>query len=266
MNKNRWLWTLAIVMTLVTAAYQRMTGPTYPLRGNVVLGGQDLRYRFERSHDTTGDQVVEVQAPDAQVTGTIKWRRYPSSNPYETVTLAREGDRLTVTLPKQPAGGKIEYQVRLQRTSEAVLLPAKPAVTRFKDPVSTSVLIPHVLAMFLGMLWSTRAGLAAVTGGPTRTLTWTALALLVAGGFVLGPMMQQQAFGAWWTGVPFGFDLTDNKTLIAIAAWSIAAWRVGGGRPARVEVTLAALVTLVVFAIPHSVWGTQIEWDAVPKG
>jgi hypothetical protein len=266
MNKNRWLWTFAIVLTLVSAVYQRMTGPTYPVRGSVVLGGQDVRYRFERSHDTTGDQVVEVRAPDTQVTGTMKWRRYPSSDPYETVTLARDGDALKATLPKQPPGGKLEYQVRLQRTSEAVLLPAQPAVTRFKDPVSASVLIPHVLAMFLGMLWSTRAGLAAVTGGPTRALTWTALALLVAGGFVLGPWMQHQAFGAWWTGVPFGFDLTDNKTLIAVAAWALAAWRVSGGRPARVEVALAALVTLVVFAIPHSVWGTQIDWDAVPRG
>jgi hypothetical protein len=138
-------------------------------------------------------------------------------------------------------------------------------VTRFKDPVSLYVLIPHVLAMFLGMLWSTRAGLAAVTGGPTRTLTWTTLALLAVGGFVLGPWMQHQAFGEWWTGVPFGFDLTDNKTLIAIAAWAIAAWLVRSGSPARVAVALAALVTLIVFAIPHSVWGTQIDWDATPK-
>ena len=95
--------------------------------------------------------------------------------------------------------------------------------------------------------------------------TWTALALLVLGGFVLGPWVQHQAFGAWWTGVPFGFDLTDNKTLVAVAAWAIAARRVRGGRPARVEVTLAALVTLLVFAIPHSVWGTQIEWEKLPK-
>jgi hypothetical protein len=146
-----------------------------------------------------------------------------------------------------------------------VVLPPSPAVTRFKDPVSSYVLIPHVLAMFLGMLWSTRAGLAALTGGTTRTLTWTTLGLLGVGGFVLGPWMQHQAFGEWWTGVPFGYDLTDNKTLIAVAAWAIAAWRTGSGRPARVTVALAALITLVVFAIPHSVWGTEIDWTTVPK-
>jgi hypothetical protein len=267
MTKNRWLWIIAIVVTLASAVYQRMTGPTYPMKGRATLGGQEFRYRLDRSHETTSDQAVQVVVPDTQVTGTMKWRRHPTTDAYATVALAREGDALTAALPKQPSGGKLEYQLRLERgTAEAVILPVPVAVTRFKDPVSTWVLIPHVLAMFLGMLWSTRAGLAAVAGGPTRTLTWTALGLLVVGGFVLGPIMQHQAFGAYWTGIPFGFDLTDNKTLIAVAAWALAAWRTMGGRTARWEVAAAALVTLVVFAIPHSVWGTQIDWSTHSAG
>jgi hypothetical protein len=232
----------------------------------VVLGGSDITYRLGRSHDTLQDQLVQIQVPDMAVTGEMKWRRYPSTESYQSIPLARQGETLQATLPHQPPGGKLEYQLRLLRPPEVVVVPAKPAVTRFKGAVSASVLIPHVLAMFLGMLWSTRAGLAAVTGGTTRALTWTALALLVTGGFALGPWMQYQAFGEWWTGVPFGFDLTDNKTLIAVAFWALAAWRVRADRPARAAVVLAALVTLVVFAIPHSVWGTEINWEAVPKG
>jgi hypothetical protein len=207
------------------------------------------------------DQPVRIDVPDAAVTGEIHWRRYPSSDPVRVDPLVRRGSALEGALPRQPPGGKLEYQLRLSRPPELVVVPAEPAVTRFKDPVSTYVLIPHVLAMFLGMLWSTRAGLAALAGGPTRTLTWTTLALLVVGGFVLGPWMQHQAFGEWWTGVPFGYDLTDNKTLIAVAAWAIAAWRVRDGRNARVTVALAALVTLGACAIAHSTWGTEIVGD-----
>jgi hypothetical protein len=207
------------------------------------------------------DQVVRVVVPDITVAGDMQWRRFPSSEQDRVVPLVRSGDALEGVLPRQPPGGKLAYQLRLLRPPEAVVIPPLPAVTRFKDPVSTYVLVPHVLAMFLGMLWSTRAGLAALTGGETRRLTWTALALLVGGGFVLGPWMQHQAFGEWWTGVPYGYDLTDNKTLIAIAAWAIAAWQVRTGARARIAVAVAALVTLVVFAIPHSVWGTEIRWD-----
>jgi len=265
MRNTRTLWIIAIVVTLTSAVYQRMTGPTYPASGYVVLGGNTIDYRLERSHETTGDQVVEIVAPDLGVAGEMTWRRYPSSDPHQTVPLARRDDALVAALPRQAAGGKLEYQLRLTRGPETVLAPAQPAITRFKDPVSTSVLIPHVLAMFLGMLWSTRAGLAALVGGPTRALAWTTLALLGVGGFFFGPWMQHQAFGDYWTGVPFGFDLTDNKTLIAVACWVFAVTRIRKDKPARVVVGAAALVTLVVFAIPHSAWGTEIDWDSLPR-
>ena len=41
---------------------------------------------------------------------------------------------------------------------------------------------------------------------------------------ILGPLTQYYAFGALWTGFPFGIDLTDNKTLIALIGWIIAAF------------------------------------------
>lgn len=262
MRLSRLLWAIALVLTLISAIYQRVTGPTYPVRGRVVIGGNDVGYKLTRSHETVADQVVRIEVPDSAVTGELHWRRFPSSERIRVQPLVRRATALEGTLPRQPAGGKLQYQLRLMRSPELVLAPATPVVTRFKDPVSTYVLIPHVLTMFLGMLWSTRAGLAAVAGTPTRALTWITLALLVVGGFVLGPWMQHQAFGEWWTGVPYGYDLTDNKTLLAIAAWALAAWRTRVAAPARVAVALAAIVTLVVFAIPHSVWGTEINWEA----
>jgi hypothetical protein len=39
-----------------------------------------------------------------------------------------------------------------------------------------------------------------------------------------------------------------------------------GGRPARTAIIAAALTTLVVFAIPHSVWGSEFKWDSPPAG
>ena len=180
--------------------------------------------------------------------------------------MRRVDDRLEAALPPEPeplmpAAGKLEYRVKLSRGAEQAAFPAQPAVTRFKGDVPSAILLPHIFAMFVGMLLSTRAGLAAAFGGATRTVTWFTLALLVVGGLVLGPIVQKLAFGAYWTGVPWGWDLTDNKTLIAAVAWAFAAWRVAGGRKARLSVAAAALVTLAVFAIPHSVWGLEVRWN-----
>ncbi|MBA4072107.1 MAG: hypothetical protein C0497_09775 [Gemmatimonas sp.] len=159
-----------------------------------------------------------------------------------------------------PMAGKLEYRVKLTRGAEEVLFPEQPAITRFKGDVPTWVLIPHVACMFLGMLFAMRALFAATGGGDTRRWGFATTALLVFGGFVLGPIVQKYAFDAYWTGVPFGYDLTDNKTLIAGVAWILAALRLRGGRQARVAVVIATIVTMVVFAIPHSMWGSQAQW------
>jgi len=265
MRKASVLWTIAFVLTVVSAVFQRMTGPTHPVRGSVSLGGQQYALRLARDPETTADQVVRVVIPDQAVQGLLKWRRFPTDDAYQTVILRRNGDALEGVLPRQRAAGKLEYQVLLMRGVEQQLFPPRPAVTRFKNPVSTPVLIAHILAMFAAMLFSTRAGLAALVGSPVRALTLLTLLLLVAGGAVLGPVMQKQAFGAYWTGVPFGFDLTDNKTLVALIAWGLAAWLVVAGKAqGRWAVVGAALATLIVFAIPHSTWGSQIDWSRTP--
>ena len=98
-------------------------------------------------------------------------------------------------------------------------------------------------------------------------LTRWALLLLGVGGLIFGPIMQWRAFGDAWTGIPFGWDLTDNKTLIAVVAWLAAylavrrADRGGDAWRARGWVLGAALLTLIVFSIPHSVLGTEFDYE-----
>ncbi len=261
MRRSTVLWILALLVTLVAAVYQERTGPTYPVRGKVTLGGQPFNLKLTRSW-SEGDQPVELTVNDASVIGRVRWRRYPTGEPWRVEPMTRTADVLRASLPHQPPAGKLEYQVELARNEERIIFPPRPAVTRFKGDVSPAILVPHILAMFLGMLFSTRAGLDALVNGPSRrSLTTIAFGLLLVGGFVLGPMVQKAAFGAYWTGIPWGYDLTDNKTLIAVAAWLVAAWRVYTRPNARWSLIAAAFVTLVVFVIPHSVWGSEIKWE-----
>ncbi len=259
------LWLLALLVTLSSAVYQRLTGPTRPARGTVSVGGAEVKLRLLRSWAGDGDLAVRVTAPDPKVTGSVAWRRYPTNDPFAILPMVRAGDSLKTALPHQPPAGKLEYQVRLEREGKAALFPERPAIARFKGEVSNAVIVPHVVAMFTGMLVANAAGLLALRG--ERKLLPIALAVVVLlsiGGLFLGPLVQKQAFDAYWTGWPFGSDLTDNKTAVAVVAWVIAAVRARGGRDARKAVIVAALVTLVVFMVPHSAWGSQIDWSKLP--
>ena len=259
------LWVLAVLITLASAVYQRLSGPTYPLRASVTLAADEYRFRLTRTHEGSTDQPIRLRIADPDVTGEVKWRRYPTDDAWQTLVMRRSGDWLETALPNQPAAGKLEYQVRLQKGGDRAIVPERPAITRFKGVVSPYVLGPHILAMFLSMLVGTRAGLAALAGHDAKRFTYHAFGLLILGGFVLGPAVQKQAFDEWWAGVPYGWDLTDNKTLIAGLAWAWAVWALARRQAsARLAVAVAAFATLAVFMIPHSVWGSEIKWDSAP--
>ena len=78
------------------------------------------------------------------------------------------------------------------------------------------------------------------------------------GGLILGPIVQKYAFNEWWAGIPFGWDLTDNKTLIAILVW-LMALEMLRKKSSAFWVVVASIVTMVIFAIPHSMFGSQLD-------
>jgi len=258
--RSRTLWIVAAVLTVVSAVYQRVTGPTWPARGSVMLGGEKIRYRLPRSHAGAGDAGIAFRVLATDARGTLSFRRHGADDPWTRVDMLRRGEGLVALLPHQPPAGKLEYAIFVIRGTEGVSL-GGPFTIRFRGEVPPWVLAPHIVLMFLGMLWAIRAGLEKFAPEPRYggLILWT-LVLLGLGGLVLGPVVQKYSFGEWWTGWPIGTDLTDNKTAIAWLAW-VAAWIANrrGARSAGWWAVAAGVITLAVFAIPHSVFGSEIR-------
>lgn len=265
--KKAVLWIVAVLITLASVVVQRMTGPSYPLHGKSVLAGETIAWRLDRSAEYMADHPVKVVVPDLEVSGSISWKPLAGEGMWIARAMSREGDSLVGLLPRLPRAGKLEYRVTLQKGSESVSLTGdKSAVLRYKGHVPGGLLIPHILVMFLAMLFSNRAGLAAISGREeTRKLVLVTLALLVVGGFILGPLVQKFSFGVFWSGFPVGLDLTDNKTLIALIVWIAAVVAGRKGRRARGWVVAAAVLTLVVYMIPHSLMGSEIKPGSLPR-
>jgi hypothetical protein len=167
-------------------------------------------------------------------------------------------------IPHQPPAGKVEYRLILRSGDDTVAIPeGDPIVARFRGDVPASVLIPHILAMFASMMVATRALLEVLRSGDRRAsgLVVAAMALLVAGGLVLGPIVQKFAFGAFWTGWPFGTDLTDNKTVVAVLAWLPAVFLALRRGRTRWAVIIGWVVMMGIFLVPHSLRGSELDWS-----
>ncbi len=274
MRRSAVLWSVAWLLTLGSAVWQRVSGPTYPTRVRAAIGGSPVQAKLLRSNSINSSLAVAVTAPDTSIAGAVIWRRHPTDDPWTTTVLRRDGQRLVARLPAQPMAGKLAYRVELSRPDgsaagfQRLELPAgRPVVARFKGDVSRALLLLHVVVIFLAMLCSARAGLEALARGPRlQRHVAAATALMFAGGLILGPLVQKVAFDAYWTGWPIGRDLTDNKVAVAMLLWLVAWLRGRGGRDARGWTLSAALVTLVIFVVPHSLLGSQFDYRHAAVG
>jgi hypothetical protein len=262
-----WLWVAALVLTLLAARWQERTGPSYPKHTKIPLPDSALAVSLPRTSSTNAPPRIEVPAWDGAV-GVLRWRRYPSDDPFANIPLRRDAERLVAALPIQPPAGKVAYYLELATTDGTVRVPdVGTVVLRFHGPVPLPVLVTHIVVMFLSMTVGVRAACAAAFAtGEQRALTLITLAGLTLGGLILGPLTQKYAFGAYWTGVPFGWDLTDNKTLIMWIGWAVAAVAVARRhRAARSAIIGAALLMLAVYVIPHSVQGSELDYSKLPE-
>jgi hypothetical protein len=251
------LWIIAFIITILSAYYQRVTGPTYPLSGSVKFQGKDILYKLERSGSSNENCIITLQVLDENMKGVLLWKRYKTNDDLSRVEMVNEKGELKGELPKQPPAGKLEYYIRLISGNLEMKVPPEAVMIRFKGDVPLYILVLHIAFMFAAMLLSARAGVEIFRKEPDlkKFAYWT-LGLLTIGGLIFGPLMEKYAFGEYWTGVPFGFDLTDNKTLIVWLGWIVTIVMIYKSKKPKYWVLGAALLMLVIFLIPHSVLGS----------
>jgi len=254
-------WLVAIVITLVLSVYQRMTGPTHPIKVAVELNGDSYKIKLPRS-GVQHDETVALKGLPSSTKAQMHYRRYPTTNDYTTVDFNWKDDELQAVLPTQPVGGKLQYYITVDGKD---YLADEPVQIRFRNDVPASILIPHILFMFAAMLFAVYTLLLVITRKEYSKWLKITVGTLFIGGFILGPLVQHVAFGPWWTGFPFGTDLTDNKTLIsflffaaalATLKWKYNKWLVG----------LAVLLMIIIFSIPHSSYGSEYDYSTQQLG
>lgn len=263
MNRKKVIiWIAAALLTAAASIYQRTTGPTYPKEEKVILNGDTYSLRFIRSHGGDTDAEIILPIKDSSVKAEIHYKFFPphEGEEWKTLPFEKHEDGIAAKLPHQPPAGKLMYKLSLRDNTNTIqLFENEPTVIRYKGAVPTWVLLLHVIFIFAAMLVANTAGLFAAFKIPKfRLHTTIAFILFIIGGMILGPIVQKYAFNEFWAGVPFGWDLTDNKMLIAMVMW-LAAFLANRKKERPALTIAAAVVTLVIFLIPHSMFGSELD-------
>jgi uncharacterized membrane protein len=272
------IWFLAFIITIGAAYYQRKTGPTYPKRIRLTVNDSITDLKLIRSIGLDERSEIKLALKDTSVKAILFYKKFKTDEEYATsgfqykvyplnsfvmnkIFKMTEESGFFAELPKQPAAGKLQYYIEIVDSKGSQFIQKEePVVVRYKGSVPGFILTPHILFMFFAMLFSTGAGLLAIAKVPSykKYGIWT-LILLTAGGMILGPVVQKYAFGDLWTGIPFGWDLTDNKTLIAFFLWILAVY-MNYKKERPIYTILAAIGLLIVYSIPHSLFGSELDY------
>lgn len=263
----------ALTILLLVAARKLSTRHPDDLAGEAQ--GVRLEHRSITEHRPGAeiDVTATLQASDA-VVAVLRYR-VAANSPYQKVTMARVGGRARAILPADLGrrGDRVTYFLSAEDSSGAILatIPAdtsKPLLIKFKGRVTTWLLVAHITAMFGSLFFALLTAMAAVDlwrgVGRLKVVVRNsamALYLISIGGFPLGLAVAYQTFGVAWSGVPFGWDVTDNKTLILVLCWLVTVL-LGLKRLSRAAaashhsflllVFASVLVTLAAYLIPHS--------------
>lgn len=260
---NMTFWIVAVILTAVSILYQNTTGPTYPQKGHIVFSGKQIDYKFDRSALINKECPVKIYTNDSLIKGSLVWKRYKTQDNESSKPMRYENGYLIAELDKQEKmAEKLQYYIQLstnqpgtQNVDQLGYIPDKNGVViRFRGDVPFMIVILHVFFIFAFELMSLKTGMEFFRKEPKyrKYIYWT-LGLAIIGGFIFGPLVQYYAFNEWWTGFPFGIDLTDNKMVVAFIAWIAALIALYKSKKPGYWVLGAAIITIGIFLIPHSV-------------
>ncbi|MGD0712051.1 MAG: hypothetical protein ABR968_12840 [Bacteroidales bacterium] len=263
-GKSTFIVIFSIVFTIVIAWFQRVTGPTYPYTGKLSINNNEIKFKLPRTSDSKEGEQIRIKIADNSVKGKFIYKLYKSNDSLRTVDMTRDGDYLVTTIPPLPPAGKIMYKIKVESGNQKADLSDDWTIIRYKGVVPASILILHIIIMFIAMLFSTLTGMEALFKGiRTYRYCFVTVVTLFIGGIILGPIVQKYAFGAYWTGWPFGHDFTDNKTVVAFIFWIIAFFKLARNKLDRKWAIIAAIMLLAVYLVPHSVLGSEIDYTQV---
>ena len=275
--KTVFYWLIALIITLTAAVYQRTTGPTYHKKFDVEVNGKTYQLDLVRSIEIGSVDPFKLDIDDNSIEAKLYYKRYLTKDEYVSVPFTyankpvhsfimnkifgvTEEKGWFADVPDQPAAGKIQYYFEItDNNGTKTYLKDEPIVVRFKGAVPSYILTPHIFFMFFAMLLGNLAGIMAVfKHNRYKFYTTVTIIAFFIGGMILGPIVQLYAFGEAWAGIPFAWDLTDNKTLVAFLFWLLA-FAMNRNKERPIYTIVAAIVMLLVYSIPHSMYGSELD-------
>jgi len=278
-----WRIATAAIFTLLILAFSRMTTAVRSL--HEIVNQQGILIDHHTVPKQVGDEIPLISA---RVQGASEVRlvyKIGKRGEYQSITMKPKpggADVLEATIPLHPKGMQAWYYLeavnRRGSEEERITLPEmnsgqiKPVRLKFEGKVPAYIVIPHIFAIFAAIFFAALTLFTAVdlkrgrgTLGESVKYCGITVALLFIGFIPFGWAMNYFAFGVLWEAIPFGRDVTDNKSQIMFLFWLVTLIMVKGtlwgkgedknlvsARGYSTLVIISFVATMIILGVPHS--------------
>ncbi|MCX7642093.1 MAG: hypothetical protein N2Z20_05615 [Elusimicrobiales bacterium] len=253
----------SFIISIFLAFFQRITGPTYPVKGSVVLYTNNIKYFFPRSC-TIKEQKCLAVIDSNFGEFYVRYKRYEMNEESKIINFKfiDSDKKFIARIPTNfPPAAKIEYNVYTKVGENEFKINKKNVILRFKNEVDNWILIIHIVMMFGSLVLSLYIFFGVIFDKKySYLLLYVNWILILIGGFIFGGLLQKQAFGLWWSGFPLGYDITDNKTLIVFLSWSVALLFSLRKKDASKYIVFSSIIMILSYLIPHSLFGSEYDY------
>lgn len=199
----------------------------------------------------------------------------------EAITIPGQGLVYRVAVPNQGRGTEFSYRFQLEDGSGRILasIPVeqnrdkpKQLWFRFEGNRSVVLLIVHIIGMFGSFVLMVMVLLTAFEDMKNQAVkirlakqTLWATIILFLGTFPIGIWLEYQVYATYWTGIPFGRDITDSKALVIFIYWLVMLYLLRGSAlsndprkdaigatAARWIAVVGVVLSLALYLVPHS--------------
>ena len=220
--------------------------------------------------------MAKVVSPvEAETTEVIL--HYYRLGKFQTLEMKRlpDSEYYGVMVPGYTRGERTYYYLEARdNLSNRLVLPIKGDDTfdseydyfkiRWEGKATFALLLLHIVLMVAAFFFLIHALYYAMyylqtgekDGHMIRTVNLGTLIFFITG-FPIGCIIEKQVLGNYWEGIPFGWDITDSKTLIIFVLWMFFIILHGqekiSNRTYARWVIINTVITIILFMLPHSI-------------
>ena len=245
------LWAGALVITIIFTFLLRTISPEKPVTGTVEFGNEKVAYKFDKVYRSDDDYKVMLFSDIDSLQADLEYKDSNSGKGWIKVPMENKNGMLTANIPKHPTQSLVDYRVTLKYEDQTFIVPRKDGLTiKFLGRVSPQIMFWFYVAMFGGILLSTRIGLEYFNENEKiKKLSFFAFITFVFYAMLLIPVKRTYELSAFGKSIPQINQLFSVGGILIIVLW------IGGMisffyiKNRRLMALIVAVLTFLIFLI-----------------